>query len=181
MKTWINQKTIGRLALLSTVVFIVFVLTVLPSEAQKSTDMGLLVSPDTLFHYTASRLYEIAQSYGMIGRQFYVRQRFTFDLIWPVIYTSFTFFTTLYFIYKLDRIRYARFLLSFSVLAFVFDLLENISLSIVMTRYPKETFLIDHLAGFMTAMKWVTLSLSFLMLFILIYDYLRGIFSNAKK
>ena len=181
MKTLINQKTIGRIALISTVIFIIFVITVLPNEAQKSTSMGLLISPDTLFYYTASKLYDIAQSYGMIGRQFYVRQRFTFDLIWPVIYTAFTFFTALYFIYKLDRLNWAKFLLSFSVFAFIFDILENISLSIVMTRYPKETFLLDHLAGFMTAAKWVTLSFSFLILFILLYDFMRLIFSQQKK
>lgn len=181
MKRYINKKTIGPIALISTIIFICFVIFILPSEAQKSTDLGLLVSPDTLFYYSATRLYEIAQSYGMIGRQFYVRQRFTFDLIWPLIYTAFLFFTTLYFTFKLNRISFAKFFLSFSILAFIFDLLENITLSIVMTRFPKQTFLLDHLAGFMTSAKWITLSLAFLMLFILFYDFLRQLFTSKKK
>ena len=39
--------------------------------------------------YSTSDLYEMAQSYGADGRGLYVKARFTFDLVWPLVYTLF--------------------------------------------------------------------------------------------
>ncbi len=48
-----------------------------------------VATPDLSFMYSVNDLYEMAESYGEQGRSDYVRARFTFDLVWPIVYTFF--------------------------------------------------------------------------------------------
>lgn len=160
----------GYASLITLVTFIVFVIFVLPNESQKSEALGLISGPDTSFFYTANKLYQIADSYGIIGRQFYIRQRFTFDIIWPIVYGAFLYFNSIYF-YKKHHFSKNTYMLYLPIVAVVFDYLENIMTSIVMYRYPNQTIIIDHMAGFMTSLKWITLSASFVVLLYLILIY----------
>ena len=160
----------GYASLITLIIFIVFVIFVLPNESQKSEALGLISGPDTSFFYTANELYRIADAYGIIGRQFYIRQRFTFDIIWPVAYGAFLYINSIYF-YKKNKINKHIYLLYLPIVAVVFDYLENIMTSIVMYRYPNQTIIIDHMAGFMTSLKWITLSASFVVLVYFIFIY----------
>jgi len=90
------------------------------------------------------------------GRGAYVRARFTFDLIWPLVYT--------FFLSTAISWVYARALTADSlwrganlgpVLAMLFDYLENLSASLVMVRYPHPTIVVDSLASLFTMSKWV--------------------------
>ncbi len=161
----------GYASLITLIIFIVFVIFVLPNESQKSEALYLFSGPDTSFFYSADELYRIADAYGIIGRQFYIRQRFTFDIIWPIVYGSFLYINSIYF-YKKKNINKHTYLLYLPIVAVVFDYLENIMTSIVMYRYPNQTLILDHMAGFMTSLKWITLSTSFVVLvyFICIYS-----------
>ena len=44
-------------------------------------------TPDLSLYYSPNELYRMADAYGVSGRAEYIRVRFTFDLIWPLIYT----------------------------------------------------------------------------------------------
>ena len=44
--------------------------------------------PDQLFYYDADKLGQMAQAYGEHGRRLYVRSALTYDLAWPILYTS---------------------------------------------------------------------------------------------
>jgi len=46
----------------------------------------------------------------------------------------------------------------------LFDYLENGATSIVMARYPDLTPILPHLAGFLTAIKWIFVGGSFAVL-----------------
>lgn len=146
--------------------FLGFIVFVLPQESLESAELGLEQSPDTSFFYTASELYEIAESYGEEGRRVYIEKRFSFDVIWPLAYG---FFFVVFIQYGVDKMRLNRLKHAYvlPIIAVVFDYLENIMTSVVMYRYPSETFLVSDLAGVMTSLKWVTLSLAFILLLIL--------------
>ncbi len=169
MKKFISKivnHTSPIIVFLSLFIFMSFIILVLPQEAAKSEAFGLSESIDTSFYYTSQDLYRIAQSYGEEGRAFYIRQRFTFDLVWPIAYTQFILIASAYF-YKKTKLLKASNLLYVSLVAAGFDYLENIMTSTVLYRFPQTTPIIADMAGIMTLLKWSTLSLSFLILILL--------------
>ena len=87
---WICRVSTGRVALAGLVVFVLFTALVLPQQARLADgSSGGAGSPDLSLWYSADDLYAMAESYGEAGRDAYVRARFTFDLVWPVVYTLF--------------------------------------------------------------------------------------------
>lgn len=169
----------GYTALISCFIFILFVWIVLPAEAEKSEALGLIGSPDTSLFYSGTQLYEIAHSYGLSGRIFYIHQRMTFDVIWPIVYGLFLLISSTFF-YKKSQLSSKSHFLYISVIAVMFDYLENLMTSIVMYRYPSQTVIIAHLAGYMTLLKWLTLSLAFIYLITVILNYIIKLFRNKK-
>jgi hypothetical protein len=70
--------------------FIAFMIFVLPAQAnQAESYAGGAGSPDTSFFYTPTDLYEMAEAYGPDGRAAYVQARYTFDVVWPLVYLAF--------------------------------------------------------------------------------------------
>lgn len=155
--------------LVSTGLFTFFILVVLPEQSALALENGLTQSVDTSFFYNARQLYEIAESFGEAGRRFYILQRWTFDVIWPVVYFSFIFSLSSLLYTSIGLSHMNRWLLSFIWLAIGFDFLENTMVSIVMARFPSPTWIIADLAGTATSFKWIALSLSFIVLFFLIF------------
>ena len=164
----IVNNTNAIVVILSLIVFMSFILYILPQESAKSEAFGLKESIDTSFIYSADDLYRISESYGEEGRAFYIRQRFTFDLIWPIVYTQFILIASAYF-YKKTKLLKASNLLYVSLLAAGFDYLENIMTSTVLFRFPQTTPVIADLAGIMTLLKWSTLLLAFVILMFLMF------------
>lgn len=165
---WIRRVSTGWVALLALVLFLLFTALVLPGQAAKAEiDTGSARSPDTSFFYTAQDLYEMAEAYGEEGRRAYVRARFTFDLIWPLVYTVFL-CTGISWIFQKafapdspwQRANLA------PLLGALFDYLENASTSVVMVRYPSPTALVDTLAAVFTLAKWVFVLGSFVLLLV---------------
>ena len=140
---------------------------VLPDQAAKAgTQTGKSGSPDMSFYYSADDLYHFAEAYGEQGREAYVRARFTFDVIWPLVYTLFL-TTTISWVntraFAPDSWWQRANLIP--VLGLVFDYLENLTTSLVMLRYPDRTAVIDSLAPVFTLLKWVFIFGSFVLLF----------------
>jgi hypothetical protein len=163
---WIRRTSTGWVALAALAIFLLFTALVLPQQAANSEqETGSAVSPDTSFFYSPADLYRIAESYGEEGRQAYVRARFTFDLVWPLVYTLFL-ATAISWVFgkafAADSPWQRANLLP--LVAALFDYLENLSTSLVMIRYPAQTPVVDLLAPFFTALKWGSLGLSFVLL-----------------
>lgn len=91
LSDWLYQVSTGWVALFGLFIFIAFLGWVLPDQAARSEEAYTegVGSPDSSFYYTASDLYQIAEAYGAEGREAYVRDRFGFDVIWPLAYTLF--------------------------------------------------------------------------------------------
>jgi cellulose synthase/poly-beta-1,6-N-acetylglucosamine synthase-like glycosyltransferase len=107
----------------------------------------------------------MAEAYGVGGREAYIKARFTFDLIWPVVYTFFlTVSISWLFSRAFDPDSFWRRLNLVPVFAMAFDYLENISSSLIMLRYPQETPVVVTLAPIFTMLKWILISGSIILL-----------------
>ena len=156
----------GWVALAGLLVFLLFTATVLPAQAARAEEVsGDAGSPDSSFFYSTDDLYQYAEAYGESGRSAYIRARFTFDIIWPLVYL---FFLGTSLSWALHRALPAeskwRLLNLFPVLGWLFDWLENISASIVMANYPDQTPIVDVLTTVFTPIKWIFVNGSFVIL-----------------
>ncbi|MBU1144937.1 MAG: hypothetical protein KJ971_03645 [Firmicutes bacterium] len=158
--------------LISTIIFLLFLLIVLPVVA-KYTEIitGSLETPDTFFFYQPEDLYRLAQIYGDTGRAAYVYLRISFDVIWPVVYGTFLILSTAYFL-KESNFKDLSWILFVPILGVIFDLLENIGASIVMARYPLESPIFAYSTPYFTFFKWIILIISFFILFGVIVNHL---------
>jgi len=163
VSTWLYRLSSGWLTLAALVAFLLFTALVLPGQSrQAQAGSGGAGSPDLTFIYNTDDLYRMAEAYGPDGRQAYIRARFTFDLIWPLVYTLFL-VTSLSWALKgalpdTSRWRVANLV---PLLGALMDYFENISTSLVMLRYPAPSPGVDWLATVFTPAKWVLLGLAF--------------------
>jgi len=153
----------GWVTLAGLVIFILFTALVLPGQSQKAESVSRGAgSPDTSFFYSASDLYRMAEAYGEQGRKDYVKARFTFDLIFPIVYGVFL-VTALSWVFEKWFPTGSRWQLTNLVplMGMLFDYLENIAAAMVMVRYPASSGVVASLAGIFTLLKWAFISLSF--------------------
>jgi hypothetical protein len=167
---WIKRKSTGKVTLFALAVFLLFSSLVLPSQAERSKqETGSDNSPDLSFYYSPDELYGMAEAYGVDGRQAYIRARFTFDLIWPLIYTIFL-STAISWVY--GKAYTSNSLLQLGnllpIFGAIFDYFENISTSLVLSRYPNHTAGLDIMAPVFTMVKWTCVIGSFVVLVIMI-------------
>ena len=150
------QLVNARVMWASSVVFVLFLVFVLPNMAGT-----LPVSPDSSFIYSASDIYDMAESYGPEGRAYYIRTRYTFDVVWPIVYLAFL-AAGLSALFRSSGSLVN--LLPFGAVAL--DFLENIAASVVMHRFPDPAPIAAHVAPVFTFFKWILVALSFAALFV---------------
>ena len=163
LANWFYKITSDWVTLTAVLVFILFTALVLPGQSSNSSVSEEIGTPDLSIYYSAGELYRMAESYGEQGRNEYIRARFTFDLIWPLVYTFFL-VTTISVIYMrlLPAENPWRMINLLPVLGMIGDYLENISTSMVMWRYPQATPVVDWMAGIFTTLKWLLIGDSFI-------------------
>jgi hypothetical protein len=168
LSDWIQHVSKGWVALSALVIFLLFTALVLPKQSSKaSTEVRAAGSPDMSFFYNANDLYRMAEAYGQSGREAYIRARFTFDLIWPLVYTVFL-CTSISWVYHKafnpgslwQRMNLV------PLLALSFDYLENITTSLVMLQFPNRLPLVAILAPIFTMGKWILVTGSFVLLLV---------------
>lgn len=166
LSDWLRKVSSGWVALVALVVFALFTALVLPRQAASAdTTAAEAGTPDLSFYYSVDDLYRMADAYGEEGRRAYIRVRFTFDLLWPLVYTFFL-ATAISWLYNWgfrEGSPWQRANLA-PLLAMLFDYLENITTSLVMLRYPTPTPLVGWLAPITTSLKWVFVGGSFILL-----------------
>ncbi len=156
----------GPAALIALIGFFIFGALVLPAQAQRakvySNGAG---SPDSSFFYSTSDLYAMARGYGEAGRAEYIRARFTFDLLFPLVYLMFLATSISWVLVRAfpDGADRRRVLNIFPVFGVLLDYLENISTSLVMASYPDKSFA-GFLAPVFTSFKWFFVNGSFVIL-----------------
>jgi len=168
LSKWFCQFSKGWIALLSLIVFLVFTALMLPGQSAmvEAYSKGL-GSPDTTFVYSMRKLYAMAEAYGAAGRQAYIHARFSFDLVFPLVYTFFLAVCTSWLLGRaLPQTSPWRLLNLFPLTAMGFDYLENIATAVVMSRYPTLSPAAAFLAPPLTFIKWLLVIGSFIALVI---------------
>ena len=169
MKTlshFFHNLSTGWVTLAALLVFTLFAVLVLPAQTPDAATKAIGV-PDLALYYTSQDLYCMADAYGEEGRVAYIQGHFTFDVIWPLVYTTFLICVLSW----LTRRGFAegsswQYVNLLPLLAALFDFLENASTSLVMYRYPTRLSMLAALAGIFTTLKWVFVGMSFLALLI---------------
>ena len=170
ISNWLIRVSSGWVALAGLIIFLAFTALVLPGQAvQAESYSGDVGSPDSSFFYTADQLFQFAERYGPQGRQAYIRARWTFDVVWPLVYTLFLTTAISWLIKKAGVVDgFLKYLNLIPILGMTLDFMENAAASIVMARYPMATPILPYLAGFFTALKWLSIGGSFLALLIVL-------------
>jgi hypothetical protein len=163
LSLWCYKVIDTRVMLAGVLIFVLFMIFVLPRVSAGSEAAGLEESPDTSFLYTSRDLYRMAENYGEEGRAYYIRTRFTFDVIWPLVYLLFLAgtLTAVLRSFPSPLGQKANVLPFFGVF---FDFLENSGAALVMYRYPQSTPVIAEITPVFTFLKWFFLGASFLVL-----------------
>lgn len=179
LSDWLYRVTSGVVALIAVGAFILFSVIVLPTQTRTAAPDQQ--SPDLSFYYTAGDLYAMADSYKDEGRDEYVRARFTFDLVWPLVYT-FALTTGITWLAgnAFQETSALRRLNLLPIAGMAFDYLENISTSTVMIRFPDSTPLVDSLAGIFTSLKWSFIAASFIFLVIALLIFITQRFRSDR-
>jgi hypothetical protein len=156
----------GRAALGFLVLFLVFSAAVLPGEASQarvvSNGAGL---PDTSLFYRAQDYCVMAQAYGVAGREAYIKARFSFDLVYPLVNGGFLMSCIGWSIGRsFNPDSHWQWAALIPLLGMGLDYLENICTSPVMLRYPATTPLAAASAPAFTLGKLAAIAGSFALL-----------------
>ncbi len=181
LSSWCYRIINLPLLLVAVVVFVFFLLVVLPGMAGTLSEItGTDISPDTSIIYSAEELYGMAKSYGEEGRAYYIYSRYTFDLIWPAAYLFFLVASISYFFRYLHPDNAWRLVNLLPFAGALLDILENSAASLVMYRYPLPTAVIAQLAPVFTFVKWIFIVLSFMALMAGFLLFLLRLLQNKK-
>ncbi len=164
--TFFHRISSGPVTLAALVIFSLFVGLILPGQSVKMETIAHGAgSPDTSFFYSKDDLYRMADAYGETGRAAYVRVRFTFDLVWPIVYLFFLGTSLSWSLARAlpDGNRWRKLNL-FAIFGWLFDMFENIAASIVMLNYPRHTPVLDSLTPIFTLIKWLFVGGGFVIL-----------------
>ena len=154
------------MTLITLLVFLLFSAIALPGQSAKvASYSGSAGSPDLSAYYSADDLYEMAETYGVEGRKAYIKARFSFDLLFPIIYLVFLCTAISWINRRIFKTGSAWQLTNLlPIAAFLFDLLENSAAALVIQRFPARTPFVAALAGYFTLLKWLFVGGSFIML-----------------
>ena len=169
---WMSRKSTSLVTVLTLILFLVFTVTILPIQSEQAKARSGDASPDMSFFITVDELYGIAESYGGDGRLAYVWARFTFDLVWPIVYTLFL-ASGISWLYSRSfaegsMVQRANLV---PVIGMVLDYVENVAASIVMLRYPERTPIVDLVTVIVTPLKWVFVGGGFIVLLLGLLKY----------
>ena len=109
--------------------------------------------------------------YGESGRQFYIVMRWTFDVLWPLVYTGFFISITGYLSIKLSN-QISMTAITIALLAVLFDLLENILATINVGMYPERSLFLLRLLQGTSLLKWLFIVLTMIVIGILSFHLL---------
>ena len=167
ISNWLNIISKTWVMILTLAVMVLFMVTVLPGQAASAEqNAGGSISPDTSFFYAPGDLLQAAEEYGAEGRLAYIQARWTFDLVFPLVYMFFLVSGISWFHQNLENptewLVYTNLL---PLAAGLFDYLENSGASLVMGLYPAQVTGLALLTAIFSGVKWLLITGSFLAYF----------------
>ena len=164
MKKLETKMNLG-IVIVSTIIFILFMAIVLPHMNELTEEFAQgLGSIDTGFVYNLDEFASIRDGYGEFGRSEYIRIRWTYDVLWPFVYTFFIGSATLLITKKFKFSYKFVYVILFGM---HFDFLENSLATIYMFFYESELTLLVYLLMIASSIKWILIMGSFGLLVVL--------------
>jgi len=157
----IQRISKGWVVVLLLLLFILTVSVIFPLFSRLLNIPEDVESIDTKLYYTPADLYSILEAYGQQGRQGYAISHITADLIYPIVY-AFFFATAISFTFVRVFPRNSRLqmlnLVPFGLASI--DLLENITLIILLLSFPSPLTPLAFAAGVITFIKWAAVAVT---------------------
>ena len=164
----LHRFTKGWLIFLLFLLDMFFNLIVLPmAEALIKGDAGGPGPLDLRFFTPPTKMFEIIGQYGDYNRVFYHNVELTADVLYPIVYTLF-FSLLISWLFQRGFTSTNK-MQKWNVLPFgawLFDLLENIGIVILLAVYPSAPVILALLTTLLTMVKWVFAGGSMLLLVI---------------
>jgi hypothetical protein len=166
--------------LVAFVVVLIFEAIVLPgARATIEAASGGTGTLDLVFFYGPATANDMIASYGDAGRAAYRTTELTADLLFPIAYTLLMALSiTWLFQRAFDKGSAVQYLNLAPVGAFLFDLLENIGVVILLSSFPNQPFVVTLLTTVFSGLKWVFVFFSFILL---IFGAVAYIVSRLRK
>lgn len=135
---------------------VLFNAVILPGmQARLEASSGGVGPIDLLFFYTPEKVYSMVAAYGDAGRAAYRTFELTGDIVYPIVYTLF-FSLLISWLFQrgfpADSSRQRLNVVPFG--AWLFDLLENLSIVTMLSLYPATPAVVAILATIFTMLKW---------------------------
>lgn len=158
----------GWLILILFALELLFNALILPrTQARLVAESGGTGPIDLQFFYTPEKVYEMIASYGEAGRAAYRTFELTGDIIYPIVYTLFfSLLITWLFQRGFAADSAAQRLNVVPFGALLFDLLENLSIVLMLSSYPSTLTIVAWLATIFTMIKWVFAGVSIVLLLV---------------
>ncbi len=144
-----------------TVIFLLFIALVLPYVSSLTSEVtGVTDSPDTSFFYQSEKIFDMAEAYGESGRDFYILIRWTFDVVWPIVYGAFLYVMMRW----IQRTLSINRLTMLPIAGVIFDFIENICATLIFWAYPTRLEWLAKIIPYITMIKWIAIGISFIAL-----------------
>lgn len=143
--------------LFAIVLFVIAMIFFLPMMDKAN---GELETPDSDFWYDAKRLSEIRLSYDDEQAKNYVETRWTYDVVWPIVYGFFMFSTIRYMTQSLKKRNIVSILRVLPFVAVFFDFIENTMCSLFFLDISSS--LTGRIAPLASGLKWSSIFLVFI-------------------
>lgn len=156
LSNWIYNKAHGGLVLLFFSLQILFTGFILPhfqQQFQPATGSGLL---DLTFGFDTATVYQIFESYGAAGRDIYLQVEAFWDVLYPLVYTTFNVLLVSFLVRKSfpenTKLRLLNLLPFVSMLA---DLAENFGIVQLLGQFPNLSDSWVSFASVSGIIKWI--------------------------
>ena len=170
-----KKGIVNKLTTSSIIFFVLAMIFLLPYMSSLGEELP--ASIDTNFFYSMYELKNLILLFNDSHIETYINIRWSYDVIWPVIYTFFFVMMNI----RLNIIRKKKLINLFTIIAllpFIFDIMENILITLILSFKNARINLIFLLASFSSALKWLSIAIVFI---ILLFRGLRNIVPNSKN
>jgi|GEM_PF-3855892 len=131
------------------------------ANLQRATGDENVKIPDAHLWYSGDTAYELLYSYGEEGRSICRASETREDVIYPILYGSFLFFSIVFFFSRIFPSRPRLSLLAvLAVFTVLFDATENACIVLMIDHFPEQNLPLGDFCGMMTLMKWIFATLT---------------------
>ena len=127
---------------------------------------GDTITPDSSYFIRGDELETLSSNYGSEGRFAYVWTRWTYDLLWPLLYLQFL-LVYVSFLSSSLPIKMRKVMMAVPLVAVLLDIFENSFFSLYMIQFDSNIVFFRNVGCLMSAGKWVVIFIAFALILVL--------------